>query len=165
MCLEDEGELMVNKPKAIGTRDETATARFFVQQGIPGVEPRRTHGRYDLGDLVGIPDTVVEVKGGRAAERASDGQIQAWLNETVTEQYNAHVMMGLLVTKRAGYGSQRVGYWRAHMYTAMMCTLVDAVIPSDVYALGVMSTDVHTAVELLRGWLIRTGQLTDSSNG
>lgn len=150
---------MVNKPKAIGTRDETATARYFVQQDIPGVEPRRTHGRFDLGDLVGIPDVVVEVKGGKAAERASDGQIKDWLQETLTEQANADAVIGILVTKRAGYGAKRVGHWRAWMHMATMCTLLDAPVSFGTKSFMPVCTDVCTAVDLLRGWLVRTERL------
>lgn len=154
---------MVNKPKAIGTWAETHVARFFVQQDIPDVEPRRTHGAYDLGDLVGIPDVVVEVKGGKAAERASHGQIREWLRETLVEQVNDGASMGLLVTKRAGYGAKRVGHWRAHMTVQAMAVLLDGSTVGDVASVACgsvpVSTDVHTAVDLLRQWLVRTGRL------
>lgn len=109
---------MVNKPKNIGTATETAVVRYLRENGFPNAERRALAGAVDLGDIVGTPGIVWEVKGGKAAETASDAQIEAWLAETETERRNADEGLGVLVTKRKAVGSTRVGDWWAWLSVA-----------------------------------------------
>jgi len=96
---------MVNPSKAIGTQAETLVTRYLQETGFGTAERRALHGTYDLGDITGIPGMVIEVKSGHAAERASDGLINAWLAETETERKNAKADIGVLVVKRLGKGN------------------------------------------------------------
>lgn len=79
----------------------------------PNIERRRLKGIHDQGDITGTPGIVWEVKGGKAAERASDGQIEQWLEETEVERRNAGAEVGVLVVKRKGIGSPNADRWWA----------------------------------------------------
>ena len=106
---------MVNKSGNIGTMTATAVARYFAANGFPHCERRVQKGRYDEGDLTGIPGICVEVKGGNAARNASDGLIESWLDETETERRNANADIGVLVVARKGIGAANAGRWWAVM--------------------------------------------------
>ncbi|MCL1799954.1 MAG: hypothetical protein FWG25_01135, partial [Promicromonosporaceae bacterium] len=56
----------------------------------------------------------LEVKGGKAAETASDTQIAAWMEQAAIEAGNADVPYCFLVTKRAGKGPKNAGDWWVH---------------------------------------------------
>ncbi|HEY9249376.1 MAG TPA: hypothetical protein VIO38_09605 [Rariglobus sp.] len=104
---------MVNKPKSIGTAVETAVVRVARQHGFPNADRLTLTGNKDRGDIGLCPGVVVETKGGRAAETASDNLIQAWLVETETERLNAGAAQAFLVTKRAGVGASNAHRWHA----------------------------------------------------
>jgi hypothetical protein len=89
------------RSKDIGTAAETKVVRYLAANGFPYAERRALHGGQDLGDVTGIPDVVVEIKGGDAARNASDNQIEAWWGETETERINARAEVGLLVVARS----------------------------------------------------------------
>lgn len=91
---------MVNRPKAIGTRAETAVVRMLREHGFPHAERRALHGVTDLGDITGIPGVVIEVKGGDAAKSASDKQVTDWLAEAEIERANAKAAVAVLVMQR-----------------------------------------------------------------
>jgi hypothetical protein len=101
------------RPKDIGTAAETAVVRYLRAHGFPHAERRALTGAYDQGDVTGIPGVVIEVKGGKAAKTASDGQVAAWLAETETERVNARADVGVLVMARAGIGPANAGRWWA----------------------------------------------------
>lgn len=103
------------RPKDIGTAAETAVVRAARRLGFPGAERRALHGSTDLGDVLLCPGAIVEVKGGDAARKASDGQIAAWLGETDRERLNAGAAVGLLVTQRSGIGATNADRWWAHL--------------------------------------------------
>ena len=63
------------------------------------------------------------MKAGRAAETASFEQKLAWLVETEAQARRAKASRHVLVTKRAGYGSTRVGGWRATWGPGLECSL------------------------------------------
>jgi hypothetical protein len=113
----------MNKPKAIGTKAETAVARWLQSAGFPHAERRALRGIEDAGDITGCPGICVEVKGGEAARAASDAQIGAWLAETETERLNARAVIGLLVMQRRGVGPANAGRWWAIMPAAQLCDL------------------------------------------
>lgn len=104
---------MTQRPKDIGTAAETAVVRYLQGNGFPHAERRALRGTYDCGDVTGIPGVVIEVKGGKAAKCASDGQVAAWLAETETERLNARADVGVLVMARAGIGPANAGRWWA----------------------------------------------------
>lgn len=103
----------MNKSGDLGTMAETATARYLASDGWPSAERRRPNGQYDRGDITGCPGLVWEVKGGKAAESASDCQVLDWLVETEIERLNASADFGVLVMKRKGIGYSRAGEWWA----------------------------------------------------
>lgn len=104
---------MVNRPKAIGTAAETAVVRYLRLHGFGQAERRALTGTYDQGDITGTPGICWEVKAGKAAKTASDGQVVAWLNETEAERVNARADVGVLVLARAGIGPLNAGQWWA----------------------------------------------------
>ena len=113
------------RPRDIGTAAESAVLRVL-RTAFPSAERSPLHGGLDEGDIIGTPFTW-EVKGGHAAENASDGQIMAWLDETATEVANRQkaftyrglgdslVNIGFLVTKRKGKGMTSANLWWAHL--------------------------------------------------
>lgn len=105
--------LMVNKSGNIGTMTATAVVRVFNANGFPHAERRVQKGRYDEGDLTGVPGVAVEIKGGNAARTASDAQIEAWLDETEVERINSDANIGLLIVARKGIGAANAHRWWA----------------------------------------------------
>jgi hypothetical protein len=110
---------VTNRPKNIGTAAETAVVRAARRLGFPHAERVVLHGSTDMGDVRLTPGltagVIVEVKGGHAAEVASDMQVLVWLAETETERVNANADVALLVTKRKGHGPARANTWWAHL--------------------------------------------------
>ena len=88
---------MVNRNKVRGTNHETATVKYLNENGF-SCERRALAGNLDKGDIVGIPNVVVECKDAQRHEMA------AWLDETETERVNANAQFGILVVKRRGKG-------------------------------------------------------------
>lgn len=103
----------MSRSKDLGREAENAVVGFLRKHGFPHAERRAQRGTNDAGDITGCPGLVIEVKGGRAAEGASDGLIEDWLAETERERVNAGADLGLLVVKRAGVGSVNAGRWWA----------------------------------------------------
>lgn len=106
---------MTNRPKQIGTSCETAVVRVSKPLGFPLAERLALAGENDLGDVRLAPYVHLEVKGGKAAETASDAQIEAWMLETERELANAGALAGALVTKRKGVGAANAHRWWAHV--------------------------------------------------
>lgn len=112
---------MVNKSKGIGTAAESAVVRYLLGNGFDtGDAMTRAqriilHGAQDHGDVAVCPGVMCEVKGGHAAENASDALIAAWLDETETERRNRGADVAFLVLKRKGKGAASAGQWWAHM--------------------------------------------------
>jgi hypothetical protein len=91
----------VSKAKQKGTAAETAVVRYLrgintspLGQPFPNVERRALSGGKDMGDIAGIPGTVIEIK---AAERL---ELAKWQRETLTEKANANANLCLLIVKR-----------------------------------------------------------------
>lgn len=103
---------MSSKSKVIGTAAESAVVKVLLPFW-PSVERRALKGTLDEGDITGTPGIVWEVKGGAAAKTASDGQIEAWLDETEKERSNANADVGVLVVQRKGIGYPNAGRWWA----------------------------------------------------
>lgn len=82
-------------------------------QGFADAERIPLHGALDQGDVALDATTIVEVKGGRAAEQASDTLISEWLGQARVEADNRQATTFFLVTKRRGYGTARAEHWNA----------------------------------------------------
>jgi len=119
----------MSRPKDIGTTAERGLVEFLRTHGWPTAERRALAGTADMGDVVGCAGLVFEMKSGRAAEVASDGQILAWLMETEAERLNAGADIGILVTKRTSYGPARAGAWWAHLALSTWDVLYEAPAP------------------------------------
>jgi hypothetical protein len=87
------------------------TKKFLNANGFPEAERRVLHGAKDVGDILVCPGVIAEVKGGHAAEEASDNQLRLWCMETEIERLNAGAEHAFLVVKRKGFGSAKVGGW------------------------------------------------------
>lgn len=144
------------RPKDIGTEFTTGVIRYLNDHGYPFAELRNQHGTNDQGDITGLgPGLVIECKGGHAAEAASDAQILAWLRETEVERQNARADVGVLVTKRKGYGRANAGLWWAHMQSLTLFDLLVQASPSSTVGFGEVLTfpirmHLRDAVTLLR---------------
>lgn len=107
----------MNRSKAIGTAAESAVVKAARTRGFPHAERVVLHGNLDQGDVRLTPGltagVIVEVKGGHAAENASDGQVAKWLTETQAERIHANADHALLVTKRKGIGHENAHRWSA----------------------------------------------------
>jgi hypothetical protein len=101
----------VNRSKSIGTYAETAVARAARARGFPAADRRALHGSADIGDVLLCPGVVVEVKGGEAARRASDLDVQRWLDQTARERDNGAAAVGFLVVQRRGVGAANASRW------------------------------------------------------
>ncbi len=144
---------MTNRPKAIGTAAESAVVRFCQDNGFPHSERRALRGSLDRGDILLTAGVIAEVKGGAAAETASDGLIAAWLAETEKERINAGAAVALLVTKRRAVGAQRAGQWSAWFTMRTLHTIGWAPIwaPQSMGVQGVtLRTTLHEALTVLR---------------
>lgn len=103
----------------IGTKTAESVVRVMRANGWPDAERSALHGAKDRGDLTGIGRGLcVEVKGGHEAERASDGQVLAWMAELDTECVNKGADLGVLVMKRKGVGHGNAERWWAVMWLA-----------------------------------------------
>lgn len=116
----------MNRSKNIGTAAETAVVRYLRANGYPYAERRALAGATDLGDVTGTPGVCWEIKGGSAAEAASDLLIATWLDETDTEIRNSSSAYGVLVVKRRGIGPANCGAWWAIMRGAAWADLLNA---------------------------------------
>jgi hypothetical protein len=103
---------VTNKPKAIGTRGETAIVNVLRAHGFGGAERRALAGSNDLGDILICPGVIAEVKWGKHAKTASLVDVSRWLRETERERANAGAHLGLLVIQRNGIGTNRASLSR-----------------------------------------------------
>ena len=113
----------MSRQKQIGTAAESAVVRYARHAGFDLAERRALAGATDLGDILLAPGAIIEVKAGKAAERASDARILHWLVETERERVNAGADVAVLVTKRAGVGHVNAGRWWAHFHLANLARL------------------------------------------
>jgi len=122
------------RPKDIGTATESAVVKYLRANGWPKAIRLVLQGKNDIGDISLGEDyrVVIEVKGGHAAENASDGQVQKWLEETNRERLNGKAEMGMLVMKRKGVGASNAGNWWVVM-EAWQYDLLRGKPPHDVF--------------------------------
>lgn len=113
---------MSNPSKAKGTACESAVVAAARPLGFPLAERLALAGSADVGDVRLAPWVHLEVKGGKAAENASDAQIEAWMVETERELANAGALAGALVTKRKGVGAANAHRWWAYVRASWLAT-------------------------------------------
>lgn len=109
---------MTNPSKAKGTAAESAVLAALRDMEHPEALRVVLHGSSDWGDVHYTARSgalvAVEVKGGTAAEKASSGTIERWLDEAAAEARNSGRPLAMVVTKRAGVGAPRAALWWAH---------------------------------------------------
>ena len=114
----------MSKSKAIGTAVETAIRKYVAANGFPDARRIALAGQDDQGDVALNNHVIIEAKGGKAAEKASPGQIVKWLEDTERERVNAGAHVGILVCKRAGVGHARAGEWSAYLSVTTLMFLL-----------------------------------------
>lgn len=140
----------MSRPRDIGTTAETAVVKYLRTHGWPHAERRALTGAQDLGDITGTPGVCWEIKAGKTAEKAGDGLITDWLDETETERRHAGADIGVLVTKRAGYGPDRASSWWAHLDLMSLYAIASARTPlSPVVIAQPLRLHLSTLVPLL----------------
>lgn len=83
----------MSKETAQGTRWETTVTRHGLEKGL---ELRRAvqAGRLDVGDIHGLPDTILQAKD------AGEHRLAAWVDAANVQAANAGVPWGIAVAKR-----------------------------------------------------------------
>lgn len=104
----------MSRSKSIGTYAETAVTRAARLNGFPLADRLALRGARDVGDVGLCPGVVVEVKGGEAARRASDLDVQNWLDQTARERDQGNAAVGFLVVQRRGVGAPNATRWWAY---------------------------------------------------
>ena len=92
---------MSNPSGRIGSEWETRCVNYMKEHGFPYAERRAKNGRFDRGDLAGVPGVVLEFK----AEKRMD--LAGYMTEVEVEKSNAHAQVGAAVIKRRSHGVQR----------------------------------------------------------
>lgn len=88
----------MSKERAKGTSFETFVVNYL-KQFYPQAERRTLHGIYDKGDITGTDSRLVwECKNQKTLN------FSTWLHEAETERVNADAELGIVVSKRKGYG-------------------------------------------------------------
>lgn len=104
---------MANPSKNKGTAAETAVVRYARDNGFAQAERLALKGNTDHGDVRLAPGWHVEVKAGKAAEKAGPGLLDDWMGECDAEAAHSGARV-FLVRKRAACGDAQVGRWHAH---------------------------------------------------
>ena len=141
---------MTNKSGNIGTATATGIIKYLKANGWPHAELRNLAGALDKGDIVGTPGICWESKGGKAAEKASDGQVEKWLAETEAERVNSGADIGVLVMKRAGIGMPRAGEFWAVMPMGTLLYITGDGGKGDVGCYQPVRMHLSAVVELIR---------------
>ena len=66
--------------------------------GVPTAEVRSTDGRYDCGDISGLPDWALELK------NEKEFHLGTWMGEAERERDNAGTKYGVVIFPRRGKG-------------------------------------------------------------
>lgn len=120
---------MVNKPKNIGTKAETAVLKR-VKRYFPRADRAALHGTRDIGDLLNTGAFCFEVKGGDAARTATlsstSRDIDRWYEEAVREARWAGARFPVLVVQRRGVNYPDAGRWWAIVSAADFAHIMGA---------------------------------------
>jgi hypothetical protein len=96
----------VSRSKQKGTLAETAVVEYL-KTFWDCVERRALSGKFDKGDIAGVPYTTVEIKNHKSYK------FPEWMDETEHERINADTQYGILVVKPNKVGVTKVGKWWA----------------------------------------------------
>lgn len=127
----------MNPPRAKGTRAESAVKRWLCDELGINVDRSPLRGNKDCGDILGLPDTVVEVKNTKLPDPA------AWKRELEAERRNAGFTQGVILWSPPGVGMNRVDDWIAFNLAGVNRVLVPA--------FGALNT-LHKYVALMDAW-------------
>jgi hypothetical protein len=155
---------MVNKPKAIGTKAETAVVRYARTAGFPAAERLALAGAADRGDVrlcdaapsghppIVLGPVVLEVKAGGAAKNAGAVRLDVWLGETERERRAAGADAAFLVVQRINRVLPGPGGWDAVMTMKTLRLLLDRYRLVSAHPLDDAPIRMHLAdaLELLR---------------
>lgn len=103
---------MSTASKKRGTETERLVVRFLVSEGFYRAERRALAGENDKGDVTGIEDVCIEVKGDRS------NRVAVWKAETVREARNAGADFYFLVVRK---DRKPVQEWEVHMPISQLC--------------------------------------------
>lgn len=122
---------------------EHAVTAYLADHGFPDAEST-------LSGIVGT-GRVLWVVGYREAEHAGDDLLADWVDQTRVDAGDRNDDLGILVTARADYGTNRVASWWAHVDVAALSRAMRGalVLPDDVSA-GTVRMHLSTAVLLVR---------------
>jgi hypothetical protein len=138
------------RPKDIGTDTETG-ALNYLNTRFNLVRREVLHGEGDRGDLHLIWEhhtaVVFQVKGGHAAEQASDAQIEAWVKEADEQSIRAAADYGILITKRKGKGKAN-----AHLWWASFVAELASGQPNWCSSDALVRMTLEEACNVLEGW-------------
>lgn len=95
---------MANRNGQKGTAWESEIVRVLKEAGWPYVERRRLAGRYDRGDIAGIPGVVIEAKSAKKFD------LSGWLDEATEERDNDNADFGVAWFKRVRKASAADGF-------------------------------------------------------
>lgn len=107
----------MNKPKAKGTKFETACVKFLRERlGDDRIDRRALHGAHDMGDLHGIfahgHEGIAECKD---YAKWSKADLDRWKCQTECERGNADADFALLIVHESGVGKARFGQNSCYM--------------------------------------------------
>lgn len=97
----------MNPPRQKGTRAESAVKRWLCDELGISVDRSPLRGNKDCGDILGLPDTVVEVKNCKLPSP------KQWAKELFAEMGNAGTSQGVVLWSPPGVGMARVDEWVA----------------------------------------------------
>lgn len=140
---------MTTKSKARGTATERMAVRHL-QTAWPEAERRALAGKFDRGDIIGVPHTTIEVKGERA------NRLPEWKFETLTEQRNNGDLLCLLIVRR---DYQPVGRWDAWMPASQLSDWA----PEDIWIRMDLDDAVRVLQMLQRAYSVRSSRITGLS--
>lgn len=92
--------------KAKGREAETRVAQAYREDGYTEADRRVRNGKFDRGDIGGVPCVATEVK----AEASYAGKLSGWLAEAEAERQNAGAALGVVWHKRKGTTDPREWY-------------------------------------------------------
>lgn len=95
---------MTNRNGQRGTAFESEIVRTLIERGWRYAERRRLSGRYDRGDIAGIPGVVIEAK------CAKTFTLAGWLDEAHVERDNDKADLGVCWFHRRGKARAADGF-------------------------------------------------------
>ena len=88
---------MSNPSKVKGDKAERDLVAWLVRNGYPLAHRSRAGWSDDVGDVLGVPGLVIEVK------HAKTMRLGPWLDELDVEKVNAGCRSGVLIVRRPGW--------------------------------------------------------------